>query len=63
LNSEIWQGKTGLVHNAAMDDIANLEDYDIYLAGRFEMVGIIRGDFVKRGALLEHMYADAFAFI
>ncbi|MBU2924982.1 NAD(P)H-flavin reductase [Colwellia sp. 4_MG-2023] len=61
--SEIWQGKTGLVHNAAMDDIANLEDYDIYLAGRFEMVGIIRDDFVKRGALLAHMHADAFAFI
>lgn len=61
--SEDWQGKTGLVHQAAMSDIANLEAYDIYLAGRFEMVGVIRGDFVERGALLEHMYADAFAYI
>ena len=58
-----WQGKTGLVHQAAMDDIVSLEPYDIYLAGRFEMVGVIRGDFVEHGALLEHMYADAFAFI
>lgn len=61
--SESWQGKTGLVHQAAMHDIISLEPYDIYLAGRFEMVGAIRGDFVEHGALLEHMYADAFAFI
>ena len=61
--TDSWQGTTGLVHQAAMNDIANLEPYDIYLAGRFEMVGAIRGDFVKQGATVEHMYADAFAFI
>ena len=58
-----WQGRTGLLHQNAMEDIANFSDYDIYLAGRFDMVGIIREDFVKKGALVEHMYADAFAFI
>lgn len=58
-----WQGRTGLVHQAAMHDIISLEPYEIYLAGRFEMVGAIRSDFVEHGALLEHMYADAFAFI
>ncbi|MBL4823234.1 MAG: NAD(P)H-flavin reductase [Colwellia sp.] len=61
--SEAWQGKTGLVHQAVMHDIISLEPYDIYLAGRFEMVGAIRGDFIEHGALVEHMYADAFAFI
>ena len=60
---QVWQGKTGLVHQAVMHDIVSLEPYDIYLAGRFEMVGAIRSDFVEHGALLEHMYADAFAFI
>lgn len=58
-----WQGRTGLVHQAVMHDIISLEPYDIYLAGRFEMVGLVRSDFVEHGALLEHMYADAFAFI
>lgn len=58
-----WQGKTGLVHQVVMQDIVSLESYDIYLAGRFDMVGVIRQDFVEHGALLEHMYADAFAFI
>lgn len=61
--SETWKGKTGLVHQAVMHDIISLEPYDIYLAGRFEMVGAIRSDFVEHGAVLEHMYADAFAFI
>jgi len=61
--NESWQGRTGLVHQVVMSDIASLASYDIYLAGRFEMVGAIRTDFVEHGALLEHMYADAFAFI
>lgn len=61
--NDAWHGKTGLVHQAALDDIGSLDPYDIYLAGRFEMVGAIRDDFVKHGALLEHMYADAFAYI
>lgn len=60
---DTWQGKTGLVHQAVMHDIVSLEPYDIYLAGRFEMVGILRNDFIEHGALREHMYADAFAFI
>jgi len=62
-NDNPWQGQTGLVHQAAMHDIISFEPYDIYLAGRFDMVGAIRSDFVEHGALLEHMYADAFAFI
>ncbi|OUR78367.1 NAD(P)H-flavin reductase [Colwellia psychrerythraea] len=62
-NENPWQGQTGLVHQAAMHDIISFEPYDIYLAGRFDMVGAIRSDFVEHGALLEHMYADAFAFI
>lgn len=61
--TETWQGRTGLVHQAVMTDIENLADYDIYLAGRFEMIAIVRDDFVKKGALIDNMYADAFAFI
>lgn len=58
-----WQGKVGLVHQVAMHDIISFEPYDVYLAGHFEMVGLVRKDFVEHGALIEHMYADAFAFI
>jgi len=58
-----WQGQVGMVHKVVMADIKNLADYDIYLAGRFDMVGVVRSDFLEHGALIEHMFADAFAYI
>lgn len=58
-----WQGKTGYVHHAVMQDIENLQDYDIYVAGHFDMVKIVRDDFVAKGALIEHIFSDAFAYL
>ena len=61
--TEDWQGKVGMVHQVAMHDIISFEPYDVYLAGPFAMVGLVRKDFIEHGALVEHMFADAFAFI
>ncbi len=61
--TDSWQGHTGFVHNAVMQDIVSLEPYDIYMAGRFDMMGPVRDDFIQHGAIRENMYADAFAFI
>lgn len=58
-----WQGRIGMVHKVVMKDIDNLADYDIYIAGRFDMVGAVRDDFLAQGANINHMYADAFAYI
>jgi aquacobalamin reductase/NAD(P)H-flavin reductase len=58
-----WDGKVGMVHKVVMKDIKNLADYDIYLAGRFEMVGVVRDDFVALGVNKDNMFADAFAYI
>jgi len=58
-----WQQQVGMVHQVVMKDIDNLADYDIYLAGRFDMVGAVRKDFLAQGADINHMYADAFAYI
>ncbi|GLX78436.1 NAD(P)H-flavin reductase [Thalassotalea insulae] len=58
-----WQGRIGMVHKVVMKDIENLADYDIYIAGRFDMVAVVRDDFVAQGADINHMYADAFAYI
>lgn len=58
-----WNGKVGMVHKVVMNDIKNLADYDIYLAGRFEMVGVVRDDFVALGVDKNNMFADAFAYI
>ncbi|MDN3378825.1 MULTISPECIES: NAD(P)H-flavin reductase [unclassified Pseudoalteromonas] len=61
--TDSWTGHTGYVHKAVMNDIVSLAPYDIYMAGRFDMIGIVRDDFLAHGAIRENMYADAFAFI
>lgn len=58
-----WQGRKGIVHEVVMKDIKHLAQYDIYLAGRFDMVGAVRRDFIAQGADINQMYADAFAYI
>ncbi len=57
-----WSGKSGLVHQVAMTSISNCHDYDIYLAGPFDMAFEARDDFKKAGVNSAHLYADAFAF-
>jgi aquacobalamin reductase/NAD(P)H-flavin reductase len=61
--SDNWQGHTGYVHKAVMKDMDSLAPYEIYMAGRFDMIGPVRDDFIAHGAIRENMYADAFAFI
>jgi aquacobalamin reductase/NAD(P)H-flavin reductase len=58
-----WQGRSGLVHQAVLDDHADLSAFDIYIAGPFPMVGAVRDAFLARGALQQQMYADAFAWL
>ena len=58
-----WTGRTGLVHKAIMDDFVSLHDYDIYVAGRFEMAGAAREEFKALGAEPERIFGDAYEFI
>lgn len=59
-----WQGKLGNVLQAVMQDFDSLQQFDIYLAGRFEMAGAARELFTSnKQARRERMYADAYAFI
>lgn len=58
-----WTGKTGLVHQAVLDDFVSLDAYDIYIAGPFAMAGVAREAFAEQGGKREQMFADAFAYI
>ncbi|MGL5025372.1 MAG: NAD(P)H-flavin reductase, partial [Shewanella oncorhynchi] len=44
-------------------DFVSLNGYDIYIAGRFDMVGAAREIFREIGVEEAHLYGDAFAFI
>ncbi|ROV61360.1 NAD(P)H-flavin reductase [Vibrio ponticus] len=59
-----WQGKLGNVLEAVNQDFPTLENYDIYIAGRFEMAGAAREQFTQnKQAKSDRMFADAYAFI
>lgn len=59
-----WKGKIGNVLEAIDQDFESLAEFDIYIAGRFEMAGAARDQFVdQKQADKNRMFADAYAFI
>ncbi|SDH56305.1 aquacobalamin reductase / NAD(P)H-flavin reductase [Vibrio xiamenensis] len=59
-----WQGKVGNVLEAVNEDFSSLADFDIYIAGRFDMAGAAREQFTQnKSALKERIFGDAYAFI
>jgi aquacobalamin reductase/NAD(P)H-flavin reductase len=58
-----WQGRTGWVHHAVLADYADLSNYQVYIAGRFEMAKVAREEFTARHLATENLFGDAFAYI
>lgn len=59
-----WRGRQGTVLTAVMQDHGSLSEYDIYIAGRFDMAKIARERFcAERGVSTDHLFGDAFSFI
>ena len=58
-----WLGRTGNVIDAVLSDFPSLQNYQVYSAGRFEMVGKARGAFLNQGLDKKNIFADAFAFM
>jgi CDP-4-dehydro-6-deoxyglucose reductase/3-phenylpropionate/trans-cinnamate dioxygenase ferredoxin reductase subunit len=56
-----WEGRTGFVHQAAMDDIASLAEYEVYACGAPAMINAARQGFVHERQLnRDAFYCDAF---
>lgn len=61
LGGDEWQGRTGFVHQAVMQDIADMSGYQVYACGAPPMVAAARRDFVQqRGLPAGEFFADAF---
>ncbi|NRD75717.1 NAD(P)H-flavin reductase [Shewanella sp. VB17] len=58
-----WDGKEANLLEQLKSDFISLNGYDIYIAGRFDMVGTAREVFRTMGVEEDHLYGDAFAFI
>jgi CDP-4-dehydro-6-deoxyglucose reductase len=60
-NEDAWTGRTGLVHQAVLDDFADLSPYQVYACGNPLMVDAAKRDFVAlRGLREEDFFADSF---
>jgi CDP-4-dehydro-6-deoxyglucose reductase len=60
--SDAWTGRTGLVHQAVLDDLADFSAYQVYACGAPGMIEAARNDFHARGLPTDEFFADAFTF-
>jgi CDP-4-dehydro-6-deoxyglucose reductase len=61
LPGDQWQGRTGLVHQAVLDDFQDLSGYQVYACGAPAMTDVARQTFVdQRGLPEDEFYCDAF---
>ena len=58
-----WPGRTGFVHQAVLDDFANLSGYQVYACGGPAMVGAARSSFTATRSLPpDEFFADSFTY-
>jgi CDP-4-dehydro-6-deoxyglucose reductase len=58
-----WQGRTGLVHQAVLDDFADLSGFQVYACGAPPMIAAAHETFTsQRGLPQQEFFADAFTF-
>ncbi|MFA5241799.1 MAG: CDP-6-deoxy-delta-3,4-glucoseen reductase [Sulfuricella sp.] len=62
LPEDNWPGRTGLVHQAVLDDFADLSGYQVYACGAPQMVNAARQAFAAKGMPEDEFFADAFTF-
>jgi CDP-4-dehydro-6-deoxyglucose reductase len=61
LPADAWQGRTGFVHQAVLDDFDSLAGFQVYACGAPAMTDIARQTFVEQKGLPEdEFYCDAF---
>jgi len=61
LPGDAWQGRTGFVHQAVLDDFDSLAGFQVYACGAPAMTDIARQTFVEQKGLPEdEFYCDAF---
>jgi len=57
-----WSGRRGLVHSAALAEVADLASHDVYASGPPAMIEAIRATFVERGLPREQLFFDSFDY-
>ena len=64
VSDEPWNGRTGFVHQAVLDDFKDLSGYAVYACGAPVVVEAAHREFTtQRGLQNDSFYADAFTFV
>jgi CDP-4-dehydro-6-deoxyglucose reductase len=64
LQEDDWQGRTGFVHQAVLDDYSDLSGHEVYVCGAPIVVEAAHRDFtVQRNLPSEAFFSDAFTFV
>jgi CDP-4-dehydro-6-deoxyglucose reductase len=59
--TDVWAGRTGLVHRAAIEDFPDLPRFDVYACGSPGLIDAAFVDFTQRAGLpADRFFADAF---
>jgi len=57
---EKWDGRSGLVHAAVLEDFPDLGGHEVYTCGPPPMVHAVRDTFVQHGLSADFIYSDSF---
>jgi len=60
--SDAWQGRTGFVHEAVIDDFTDLSGFDVYVAGPPPMIDAVKESFIGQGLPKDRLFSDSFEF-
>jgi CDP-4-dehydro-6-deoxyglucose reductase len=60
LPEDAWNGRTGFVHQAVLDDFGDLSGYQVYACGAPAMTDLAKQTFAERGLPEDEFYCDAF---
>jgi len=61
-NLDDWKGKTGFVHEAVLEDHADLSEHDIYACGPPPMINAVVETFPEQGLDRDRLFSDSFEF-
>ena len=59
---EAWAGRTGFVHQAVLDDYADLSAHSVYMSGPPVMIESARDSFRAHALNVDYLYSDSFDY-
>lgn len=57
-----WDGREGFVHETVAQDITNIAEYDVYMAGPPVMINAAKEKFSEQGLPIDQLFSDSFEY-